>query len=302
MSKFELARKKSRGPSKASAALRQRIIQVVEESAPLSVRHLFYRCLDQRFAHVSKSERGYARVVYLKRSLCLDGALSWSQFTDATRYVIGHGSGYSGLNDDTFKDKVRELYRRDVWQNTGLQVQIWVEARSLAPSLSTITDECSVDVYAAGGQPSDSFVYQAAATIVNGNTGGRAVVLYAGDLDPAGLDISRNIEIKLREMMVAYCKERDWPPQKFVPELEFQQVALTQEQVRVFDLPSRPVKPGQSRHNIVAAVECESLPPSVLRNEFRRELEALMPSTTLEMLRVIEAAEQDDLATRLSRW
>ena len=301
MSKLSLDPIRSRGRAKGSAALRDRIIQVTEESKPLSVRNLFYQLTNPRFVHVTKTELSYKRIVRLKKGLCEDGVLPWSAFTDATRYVIGHGSGYSGLNDDTFKDKVRELYRRDVWQNSGVVIQIWVEARSLAPTLSPIASEWGVDIYPAGGQPSDSFVYQSAAGIVNLNNGGRAVVLYVGDHDNSGRDIANSIETKLQARMVDYCKEKDWPV-SFIPELLFRQLAVTESQIVNFDLPIKPARPSKSRHGILETVEAEAMHPDTLRAIFRQELEELMPSKELRILRLVEASERNDLTERLSRW
>ena len=59
------------------------------------------------------------------------------------------------------------LYRRNVWTTTGIYPQLWVESRSLYPTLAGTAREWVVSLYPSGGMSSDSFVYGAAVEAVH---------------------------------------------------------------------------------------------------------------------------------------
>ena len=87
------------------------------------------------------------------------------------------------------------------------------------------------------------------------DAGGRAaILLYAGDFDPSGEDIIRDIEER--------CPAFD----------EIRRVALTSEQVEEYELPPQPAKKGDpraddfvARHGELVQVELDALPMEVLR-------------------------------------
>ena len=104
---------------------------------PLSVRNLFYQLLsdDGSGVTVEKSESAYQKVGRLKTLLCRDGSIPWHYFADSSRASYDN-DGFEGLGDTTFVDRVASLYRRDYWETTGIYPQLWVESRSLSPTLA----------------------------------------------------------------------------------------------------------------------------------------------------------------------
>ena len=177
-------------------------------------------------------------------------------------------TGFGGLGDPAFVDRVANLYRRNVWDTTaGIYPQLWVESRSLTPTLAGTARELGVSLYPSGGMSSDTFVYGAAVEAVHTGREHMAVV-YVGDFDPSGLQIAETLETKLGEHL-------DYAAEYYnmdVPILTFQRVAITEQQIIDHGLPTKPVKATQSRkrYDIDQTVEAEAMPPAALRGPLWR--------------------------------
>ena len=150
---MKLALQNGRRSTKAEMdGLRDRIVRIARASRPLSVRNLFYQLLsdDGSGATVEKSEAAYQKVCRLKTLLCRDRSIPWNYFADSSRVSYDYG-GYEGLGDTAFVDRVANLYRRDVWETTGIYPQLWVESRSLYPTLAVTAHDLGVSLYPSGG-------------------------------------------------------------------------------------------------------------------------------------------------------
>ena len=85
------------------------------------------------------------------------------------------------------------------------------------------------------------------------------------------------------------------------PELTFERVAITEQQVIDYALPTKPVKPTQSRKkfDIEQTVEAEAMRPDVLRQIVTDAFEPMIDRKSLEQLRAVEAAERHGLRQRM---
>ena len=202
------------------------------------MRNLFYQLLtdDGTGAMVEKSEAAYQKVCRLKTGLCREKEIPWTHFADSSRFSWGY-AGFNGPGDSSFIDRVANLYRRDAWESTGIYPQLWVESRSLAPTLSGVAAELGIDLFPSGGMSSDTFVHSAAIDAVVMERPTLAVV-YVGDYDPAGLQIADTLEQKLLDHLEDAAGDYDLDP----PALDFQRVAITEQQIADYSLPT---KPGQ---------------------------------------------------------
>ena len=277
--------------------LRDRIVRIAWASHPLSVRNLFYQLTveDGSGVTVEKSEAAYQKVGRLKTLLCRDRSIPWHYFADSSRVAYDF-DGFGGLGDTAFLDRVANLYRRDVWATTGIYPQLWVESRSLSPTLAGTARDLGVSLYPSGGMSSDSFVYGAAVEAVH--TGReRMAVVYVGDYDPSGLQIADTLETKLIEHLGYAAEYYDLD----APELTFQRVAITEQQIIDYALPTKPVKATQSRkrYDIAETVEAEAMDPATLRQIVADAFEPMIDRKALEQLRAVEAAERYGLRARL---
>jgi hypothetical protein len=77
---------------------------------------------------------------------------------------------------------------------------------------------------------------------------------------------------------------------------DFRRIAINEEQVRLYDLPTKPRKKTDRRAaHITYSVEAEAMPAEMLRDLLRQEVEALLPPDALRVARVAEESEQDYL-------
>jgi hypothetical protein len=113
---------------------------------------------------------------------------------------------------------------------------IYGEKTSLADVLTPICNQYEVDLYLPSGEISDTLLYQMAR--VGADDGRPMVVMVLADFDPAGNQMAVSIGRKLQAFRDLHF-----------PNLEFDlyPVALTEEQVREFDLPSTPLKDTERR-------------------------------------------------------
>ena len=287
----------ARGAKTAEKArLKRALMDIAEVEQPLSVRNAFYRMLS--LGHLPKTEQAYRRVLRLKRDLCYEHPRMWSWFNDGSRSYF-RNTGFSGLDDTDFHDEVSRLYRRDLWRHTDLLIQVWCESRSIAPALAPVAREMGVDLYPSGGMTSDSYLYSAARTISLAGRD-RVLVLYVGDLDPTGLDIDRNITSKLEYFLGLNAES--WGENTL--NLEFVRLAVTLEQVRDMDLPTKPVKGSQTRnkHGLSKTTEAEAIPAPALREILTGAVEGFVPDGSLAVLRAAEESERSGLRQLLREW
>ena len=262
------------------------IFEVLREDHPQSVRHVFYRMTDPRLTEpVEKSDRGYRHVqdrcVKLRRA----GLIPYHWIADMSR------QGYFTNTFDDAADFLRSMaghYRADLWRDAEYRCEVWAESRSIASVMLKDCKELAVDLFPCGGFSSLSFVHAAAQQQNSSQDKRPLVVLYVGDYDPAGVLIDRALERELREHLRSDI------------ELDFRRIAINEDQVAEFDLPTKPRKEGDKRSLEVAyTVEAEALPAANLRAILRVHVELLLPEHALEVAKVAEQSERQHL-TRMA--
>ena len=110
------------------------------------------------------------------------------------------------------------------------------------------------------------------------------MVLYLGDLDPAGVLIDVALQKELREHL------------RNDIELSFKRIAINEEQVEAYGLPTKPRKDGDKRSlQLGYTVEAEAMPARDLRGILRVEVEMLLPDDALHIAKVAEQSERQHL-------
>lgn len=240
---------------------RTNLLEIAREAQPASVRHIYYRAVVAGL--VEKKQTGYRKVQRELLALRRSGALPFNWITDEGRrahWPIVERSPQSALT------YLAETYRRDPWQESGApKVELWCESESIAGTLMPLRDEYSVPIFPLKGQGSETFVWSAAQTYHSHRP---VVVLYAGDYDPAGLQIGVQLEGKLREYAADGLN------------LTFRRVAINDDQADALQqLGTEPkqrhwVDYAGVRHEFVGqAIEAEAVDPTVMRRLFAQIIE-----------------------------
>lgn len=275
--------KRDRRTSARMNLLDDQIVAMLREDHPQSVRHIFYRMTDPRLAEpVEKSDRGYRhvqdRVVKLRRS----GRIPYDWIADMSRRGFFVNT-YSSAGD--FVRRMAGLYRADLWRDAEYRCEVWAESRSIASVVQADCRELAVDLFPCGGFSSLSFVHEAAEQHNVLEDSRPLVVLYIGDYDPAGVLIDQSLERELRTHLRSDI------------ELDFRRIAINEDQVEIYELPTKPRKLGDKRsQHIKYTVEAEAMPAYSLRSILRTEVELLLPEGALNVAKVAEASEQKHLA------
>jgi len=170
------------------------------------------------------------------------------------------------------------IYRRDRTEGQEWVVYLGVEKHGIVNQLMTWFGDYGLRVLSLGGYSSQTYVDDIAEDAQE--DGRPAVLLYAGDFDPSGEDIQRDL--------LARCPVFD----------QVVRVALTEEQVEEYELPEAVGKASDSRargfeeqHGRLVQVEVDALPPNVLRDLFAAALEPFMDKSVFE--RVVKRERKD---------
>ena len=144
-----------------SRKVEEAIIKVfVEQSPRLTVRQIYY-ALTVAYA-VPKTQAGYRQTCYTLKNMRLRGQLPYGWIADNTRWQI-RPKTFNGLDAALFN--MQHLYRRNLWETSKVNVEIWVEKDALAGVISPVTSEYDVPLFVARGYSSMTFIYDAAEEI-----------------------------------------------------------------------------------------------------------------------------------------
>ena len=255
--------------------VREAIRAVLEEDSPMTVRQVFYRLVSGSIIAMTETEYK-GTVSRLLSDMRRTGEIPYGWVADNTRWMR-KGKSYSSLGQALARTAA--TYRRALWDTQPVYVEIWLEKDALSGVLYDVTSEWDVPLMVTRGYPSLSFLHEAARDIQE--QAKPAHLFYFGDYDPSGLDIPRATEAGLRGMA----------PQA---EIHFTRVAVTEEQISEFGLPTRPTKTTDTRSKGFAgeSVEVDAIPPATLREMAERCITEYVDRRALDVLRVAERCER----------
>ena len=159
------------------------------------------------------------------------------------------------------------MYRADRWAGQSHVVEVWCEKDTLSNIMAPVCHQLHVGFMANRGYSSATAMYDAALRFQTAALAGRQpVVLYLGDHDPSGLDMTRDIRDRLRLMT----------------DVEVVRLALNYDQVEDYDPPPNPTKlqdtrsPGYVEQYGEECWELDALEPAVLDSIIRAAIEEVM--------------------------
>jgi hypothetical protein len=260
-------------------AVRAAIEDFLAEMHPATDRQTFYNIASKR-GLIAKDEKQYKHtIVRLLGEMRRSGRIPFEWIADHTRWMRKPKT-YSSLAD--MLERTSQFYRRALWDSMPVYVEIWLEKDSLAGVIYDVTEEYDVPLMVTRGYPSLSFLHNAAETIRA--HGEPTYLYYFGDADPSGKDISRAVEAGIRE----FASE---------VEIHFDRVAVTDEQIVAWNLPTRPTKLTDSRAKTYGgpSVELDAIEPDVLRGLVRDCIIQHIDFDELKRLEALEAAGRESL-------
>jgi hypothetical protein len=253
-----------------------KLIDITRGVQPATVRQVFY--LATIAGIVPKTELGYDRVQRDLVTLRREGRIPYSWITDATRWVRRpqtFGSVEAALRETA------KHYRRSLWQDSPVAVEVWLEKDTLAGTIIDVTGDYDVPLMVSRGFTSDSYLYECAEAISNDDR--PYFIYYIGDLDPSGLKIDQTIAKKLRE----FAEDS---------EVHVERLAVRPEQVSQWGLVTGTPKRAKNAHAKDYphgfTAEADAINPVALRQLVRDAIEQHIRPEQLNVLLVAERSER----------
>lgn len=271
--------KKRRGRPKGSLGAKAQAIRayILEDLEPrysvITVRGAFYQCCAAGL--VPKNETsGYVPVQRQLLALRREGLLRWDFISDSTRWQrkpVTWGSA-----DDALRSWQRG-YRRNLWQDQDVQIEVWLEKDTLAGVLMETTEPWDVPLMVSRGQSGETFVYEAAQAARRAHEYGVSTHIFAlYDSDSYGRGTADTIRKKLKTYSEA--------------PIQFELLAVTEEQIEEWNLPTRPDKKEDRE-----VVDLDAVPPDKLISLVDDAIANLVDAEAWEYQKLIEAEERDGL-------
>lgn len=284
----------------------QGVLREYGSYGPMTVRQIFYRLVGQH--GYPKDERAYKRLAEYLVKARRSQMIGFHQIRDDGTVV--HSAPSGNTREDVWayiRDIVRrpaDYLRLDRNEGQPYHIELWCEAAGMAPMLSQMTRYRDVSVYSTGGFSSVTVTHEVAQRVASREK--PTYFLHVGDYDPSGESIftsmSQDIGAFVSSVEGLMWKSDTGETQQarmgyqFIPH----RVALTEDQVDEYDLPSAPPKLSDSRSSkwVGETTQAEAMPPNLLEQVVRAEIDNLTDEDALQD--VLEQEKEDKERLRAS--
>ena len=258
---------------------------VEAEPVGMTLRGLFYRLVSE--GALRNTQGHYSTLSRLSAQARREGR--FPPLIDRGRRLL-RPLAFDGPDDA--HEWLLERYRRGRAESQSWAIYLGVEKNALAGLLESWFAVLGLPVLPLGGYGSQTFVDDVVADVreaIGERDERRSVLVYGGDFDASGEDISRDFLERTR----GYFDE-------------FERVALTREQVELYDLPPQVGKASDpraadfmARHGELVQVELDALPLATLQALYRDAIERYFDATKYEQALELE---RRDLVELERRW
>ncbi len=179
------------------------INEVIEDYAlqgyKLTLRQLYYQLVSKNI--IANSLKEYAKLGNLLTKGRMMGIVDWDAIEDRVR-VPRHVYCNSSVEDAI--NNAESIYRLDRMDDQDNYIELWVEKDAISNILQSKTRYYHVRLMVNRGYSSTTAMYDAYNRFLPILEAGKSVnVLYLGDHDPSGLDMVRDIQVRLFRMLAA---------------------------------------------------------------------------------------------------
>jgi hypothetical protein len=196
----------------------------------LTLRQLYYQLVARGFTE--NSQRSYKRLGDLVNNARLAGLIDWAMIEDRGRETI---TPPHWRNPGEIVNAAASQFAVDKWADQTNHVEVMVEKQALEGVLIPVCRSLDIPFTANKGYSSSSTMYEAGKRLADYAAQGKAIwVLYLGDHDPSGIDMTRDVDDRLTLFTGGYM-------------LEVKRLALNFDQVEVLKPPENPAKETDAR-------------------------------------------------------
>ncbi len=274
---------------------------------PMTVRQIFYRLVGQH--DFEKTEKAYNRLAEWLVKARRARLIGFDKIRDDGGTTAGGPDGWENL--DAFLGDLAEwstTFDLDKTQGQPHHIELWCEAEGMVPMLSQMVAPWNVRVTGSGGFSSVTVTHGFASRVVSRyrEDGRPTILLHVGDRDPSGESIFTSMAADIgafaAERIGGYLYtsgevEDRGEERVFIP----RRVALTEEQVDKYSLPSAPPKASDSRSAnwIGDTTQLEAMAPNELEEVVVAALAEWIDQDKIDALVDQEEEERELVGSRV---
>lgn len=215
------------------------LAEYASQGYDLSLRQLYYQLVSKNV--IENTERSYKNLGNLVSDARLAGMIDWDMIKDRGREMLKNP--HWGTTTD-FIENVAPQYRFDLWKDQESYVEVMVEKQALEGVLAPVCRTLDVPFTANKGYSSSSALYEASKRFLSrAGEGKHLYVIYLGDHDPSGIDMSRDVLDRLNLFINTSMNFG----QNEGDVMTVNRVALNMDQIRTLRPPENPAKITDSR-------------------------------------------------------
>lgn len=261
----------------------------------LTLRQLFYQHVSR--GYIANRQTEYKRLGSIINDARLAGLIDWNAIEDRTRWL--RANDFDHGDPDKWLGSIYQGFSKSRWDDQPNAVEVWVEKDALVGVIESACEPLKVPYFACRGYVSQSELWGAAQRLIRLMRRGKTVtVLHLGDHDPSGIDMTRDIEDRLR----LFCEHSGFD----APEVR--RLALNFDQVEQYGPPPNPAKltdsraEGYIRTHGTESWELDALEPTVLADLVTSNILPLVDQDLWDAAEQREADGQARLKLVADNW
>ena len=252
------------------------------EGFKMTVRQIFYQLLGQNI--IKNSTKIYKKIVDVVGKGRKGGFIDWDAIEDRTRThrVLDHWDSPTELIQDAAK-----WYRRDWWEGQPYYIEVWTEKDALIGIIKDAAYSLGCSCCSCRGYNSLSEMLAAAQRFIDKEIQGyECIILYLGDHDPSGINMTNDIKKRM---------------ELFHANVHVHRLALTMDQVELYNLPPNTAKEKDKRYASYKKLygtdcwELDALHPQVLHDMITDFIKTYQDQKMFEAVKAQQEAEREQI-------
>jgi len=252
-----------------------------EQGFKMTLRQLYYQFVARGL--LANAQANYEKLIRIMSKARLGGLVDWDAIEDRTRDLVQNSHWDSPAQ--IIRACARQ-YQINKWAGQEYQPEVWVEKVALINVIEGPCGDLDIPFFACKGYNSQSEMWAAGMRLVRyiDEEDQIPVILHFGDHDPSGIQMTHDIDHRLRRFVGHHTGGHD---------IIVRRVALTMDQVEQYHPPNNVAKQTDSRYAEYAAIYGDNC----------WELDALPPPALVELVRtsVLEYRDATEWASRESQ-
>ncbi len=266
------------------------ITEYAAQGYQMTLRQLYYQFVARDvIENTTQSSKRLGGIISDAR---LAGMIDWSAIEDRTRNLAGNSHWN---NPCEIVESASRSYGIDCWVGQEFRCEVWVEKEALAGVVARPSKQWDLDYFSCRGYVSQSEMWSAAMRLQGYIRDGQApIVIYLGDHDPSGLDMTRDITDRLALFVGT--------------DVMVNRIALNWDQIEQYNPPPNPAKSTDSRYRAYnekyggESWELDALEPRVIEDLINDAVAEVVEMDALEKRREQQESERGDLEFAAENW